>query len=120
MGSPRTFCLAAPTTRAGQGVPARGPPDCADGQQNSINVIEPFESGGRVRIGQREDVTVEPEGGGGVAVTEPVLGLQDVSSRHQGRRNGVPERVERHLGVAGLVDSSANQWPRQDVVSRVV
>ena len=74
--------------------------DCRQSAE-SINVIEQFESGSRVRIGQREDVTVEPKGGRSVAVSEPILRLQDVSSGHQSRGNGMPERVQRHLGVAG-------------------
>jgi len=82
--------------------------------------VELFHGGGGLVVGQWQDVAVDPQRGGGVAVPEPVLGLQDVSLGHQGGGHGVRRRWRVTSGWPASVQSSANQCARQDVESRVV
>lgn len=48
-------------------------------------------------------MAVGAQGGGGSGVTEPVLGLEQVSLRDQDGGHGVPEPVQSHVVVAGVV-----------------
>ena len=55
-----------------------------------------------VLVGEWQDVAVDPQGGGGVAVPEPVLGLQDVPLGNQNCGHRVSEPVQGDVGVAGV------------------
>ena len=64
--------------------------------------VERIEGRRGVPVGQWQDVAVDPQGGGGVAVPEQLLGLQDVSLGYQGGGHCVPEAVEGDVRVAGV------------------
>lgn len=56
-------------------------------------MVKPVESGRGVLVGQRQYVAVHAKRGGGVAVAQPVLRLQDMTLGDKGCRDGVAEAV---------------------------
>jgi len=64
--------------------------------------VELLHGGGGLVVGQWQNVAVDPQRGGGVAVPEAVLGLQDVALGYQSGGHGVTQTVEGDVRVAGV------------------
>ena len=82
--------------------PQRAPTHPDLRQANRSRPVYLIEGCRSVVVGERQDVAVNPQRGGGVAMPEPVLGLQDVSLGHQYRGHGMAEPVKGHVRMAGV------------------